>query len=178
TGSLDAIAEAAAAIDRPLLVRAPRGIPRWAAREVVEREVAGIVTGGAEVAHPGDASAAGSLGQVFANWGIPTIAAVRMLRGIGVPVVSEGRIESGLDAARAIALGADLVVVPAPGGEAGVEALAATLDRLAVELRMAMFLVGAARLAALKQAPFVATGESREWLEAAETLWRADAAST
>jgi isopentenyl diphosphate isomerase/L-lactate dehydrogenase-like FMN-dependent dehydrogenase len=37
-----------------------------------------------------------------------------------------------------------------------------------------MFLAGARTLAQLRQSPFVATGETREWLEAAETLWKAD----
>jgi isopentenyl-diphosphate Delta-isomerase len=176
----EAINELKEAIGCPILVRATTGFPRTAARKLIQQGTSGFVAGGIErdcAPLDSESGSAESHERPLAKPGIPAAAAIRMLRGIGAPIVSDARFSNGADAAKAIALGADLV---APQG-----ALAAlhadergALDRwvatFARELEAAMFLAGARTLAQLRQSPFVATGETREWLEAAETLWKAD----
>jgi isopentenyl-diphosphate delta-isomerase len=159
---LNALADLAARVNRRLLVSAAAGMTRAAARTLLEHGAAGLIAGSSLPFRDAD-----QLGPPGGTWGIPAFAAIRILRGIGVPVASDGRIESGLSAAKAIALGADLVVTPA-------QTSTEPLDRFLDDLRAAMYLSGAPTLAALKHVPFVATGATREWLEAAETLWRTD----
>lgn len=184
TGALDAIAALIRRLRLPVLVRCASGLARHTARGLVERGVAGLLvagTGPIPTAAGGgtpapEQSQPRSLATVFAGWGIPTVAAIRMLRSVGAPVISDGAVETGLDAAKAIALGADLIALtpPADSSLSGEDALAAWLDTFTAEIRAAMFLAGALRIGGLRQIPFVATGETREWLEAAESLWRTD----
>ena len=171
TGFLDALLALVRRLRLPVLIRGPVGIPRRLGRELVERGAAALVVAGAEVASARAAhDVAAPTHTSFAGWGIPPLAALRMLRSVGVPLLCDGALASGLDVARALALGADLVVVRADDPTE----LAADLESIARDLRVAMFLTGSPRLQALRLAPFVATGETREWLEAAESLWRAD----
>lgn len=93
----------------------------------------------------------------FAGWGTPTTEAIRAVRE-AVPeltVIGSGGIRSGVDIAKAIALGADLAGTAQPalgpavelrGAEAVIEALQPYLD----ELRIAMFCSGCADLRALQ----------------------------
>jgi isopentenyl-diphosphate delta-isomerase len=159
---LDALADLAARVNRRLLVSAMAGMTRASARTLLEHGAAGLIVGSSLPFRDIDRAT-----PPGGSWGIPAFAAIRILRGIGVPVASDGRIESGLSAAKAIALGADLVVTPA-------QTSTEPLDRFLDDLRTVMYLAGAPTLAALKHAPFIATGTTREWLEAAETLWRTD----
>ncbi len=86
---------------------------------------------------------------------------------LGLPVVASGGIRSGLDAARAIALGAS-----AAGTAGGVLRAAATsyeetrreLETIVHELKVAMFLTGAKTVAELQKVPYVIGGESRPWI--------------
>ncbi len=109
----------------------------------------------------------------FADWGIPTafsiIAARRTCRP-GTCIIGAGGIFTGLDAARAIAAGADLVgfarsvFLAYRGG--GVHGADQYIDRVIRELKNAMVLTGAGNLAALKLVPRVYTGELFRWLSA------------
>jgi len=117
----------------------------------------------------GDAGSA-EIGTLFRDWGIATpIALVEALQGApGLPIIATGGVRSGLDAARALALGATLVGMGFPflkAASEGVEALRSFLDQMLAELRVAMQLVGAARIADLQRVPVVVTGATREWLE-------------
>ena len=120
----------------------------------------------------GDA-AARSLGEAFWDWGIPTAVAVATVSKVAAPknalVVATGGVGSGLDAARAIALGAGLVGIARPvlkalreGGPAGATAF---LDGVERELRTAMLLTGSRDVAALGRAPRVLSTELVGWLE-------------
>ena len=83
-------------------------------------------------------------------------------------MIATGGIRSGLDVARAIALGASAAGIARPmlqalreGGRTGAEAY---LDRVERELRAVMLLCGARTVADLQRAPRVITGELKDWL--------------
>src|SRR5438105_3024221 len=115
----------------------------------------------------GDASRA-RLGQVFRDWGVPSAVAVAGSARSGLPVIATGGVRSGLDAAKALALGATAVGVGRPLLQAALEGEAA-LDRwiaqFALELRTAAFLSGVARSRDLAVRPPVVTGVTRDWID-------------
>jgi isopentenyl-diphosphate delta-isomerase len=117
----------------------------------------------------GDASAR-ALGEALWDWGIPTAASVALLAPQGFEtIVATGGIATGLDAAKAIALGANAVGIARPvlrafasGGRAGALAL---LDGVENELRAAMLLTASRNVAALRRAPRVVVGELSTWVQ-------------
>lgn len=108
------------------------------------------------------------LGGTFREWGIPTAVSIAAARPTGLPIIATGGIRTGLDAAKAIALGARLVGVARPllqasleGGDAAVNAW---IEGFLAELRAAVFLTGSRRVGDLPARPRVLLGETREWL--------------
>jgi isopentenyl-diphosphate delta-isomerase len=109
-----------------------------------------------------------SLGNRFRNWGVPTAVAVVGCASAGLPVIATGGVRTGLDAAKAIALGATLVGVGRPLLQAalrGEQSVERWIDDFELELRTAVFLAGVRRVADLPRAALVITGPTREWLE-------------
>jgi isopentenyl-diphosphate delta-isomerase len=113
-----------------------------------------------------------ALGEALWDWGIPTAASVALVSPLGFDtVIATGGVMSGLDVARAIALGASAAGIARPalkaltaGGRAGALAF---LDAVESELRAIMLLTGSKDLAALRSAPRIVGGELRIWLEQA-----------
>jgi len=107
------------------------------------------------------------LGRVLADWGIPTAAALFALRGLGLELIASGGIRSGLDVAKAIALGARVAGVALPVFRAyrsgGIEAAARFIEQLVAGLRAAMILTGSPDLSALGRAQVVVGPRLREW---------------
>jgi isopentenyl-diphosphate delta-isomerase len=110
------------------------------------------------------------LGHLLWDWGVPTAASVHACARAGLNVIGTGGIQSGLDIARAIALGATACGIARPmlmayvrGGKAEAERF---VDQLERELRAVMLLVGAENIAALQRAPRIVFSPLREWLEA------------
>lgn len=108
--------------------------------------------------------------MLFRDWGIATPIAVVEARAAApdLPVTATGGVRSGLDAARAIALGANLIGVGFPFLKAASEsedAVRAYIEQFLAELRVAMQLTGAASIQELRRTPVVVTGATREWLE-------------
>src|SRR2546429_2943869 len=98
------------------------------------------------------------LALAFSEWGIPTSEALVLTHRAApqLPLIASGGLHHGLDAAKAIGLGADLtgfahaVLAPASEGE---ETVRRAVDRLVRQLRVAMFCAGAPTIAALKANP-------------------------
>lgn len=103
------------------------------------------------------------MGERLWDWGVPTAASIVYARRSGHDVIATGGIRTGLDVARAIALGAKVAGIARTvlqalndGGEAGAEAY---LDRVERELRAVLLLTGSRTLAQLERAPRVLRGE-------------------
>lgn len=108
------------------------------------------------------------LGEAFWDWGVPTAASVCELRKLDLNLIASGGIRTGLQAAKALALGAKLVGVALPvlrafatGGIEGVEMFfRAFFD----ELRVAAMLAGCANVSELKPDRAVIGGKLLEWV--------------
>jgi isopentenyl-diphosphate delta-isomerase len=109
-----------------------------------------------------------SLGERFRDWGLPTAVAVVGASAARVPIIATGGVRSGLDAAKALALGATAVGVGRPLLQAALKGEDACMEWLAsfeLELRTAVFLAGIKRASDLRRVPVVITGRSRSWLD-------------
>jgi isopentenyl-diphosphate delta-isomerase len=86
----------------------------------------------------------------------------------GLPVIATGGVRGGLDAAKALALGATVVGVGRPLLQAaldGAEAVDAWIAQFTLELRTAVFLSGVTRARDLAISQTVVTGATREWID-------------
>jgi isopentenyl-diphosphate delta-isomerase len=104
-------------------------------------------------------------GRAFAGWGIPTVVSLCEVAATGGPVIATGGVRSGMDMAKAVALGADLcgMALPLlrPAVESG-EQLSASITDLQAELRTAMYLTGSRSVAELHRARTWITGTTRQ----------------
>ena len=95
------------------------------------------------------------MGMRFGEWGTPTSDAILAVRAASkrIPLIATGGLRSGIDVAKAIALGADLGAMARPmlvAAHAGEDVLDAFIDDVLTELRISMFGIGAGDLEALK----------------------------
>jgi isopentenyl-diphosphate delta-isomerase len=180
-GALDAIARAVAELPLPVMVKETGcGISPAVARRLVAAGVRAIDVSGSggtswtAVESQRAQGADKARGAELWDWGIPTAAAVAWLAAEGLPaagvdVVASGGLRTGLDVARALALGARAGGLAQPalravreGGRAGGEAF---LGQVIDGLRAAALLAGVARAGELASAPRVIGGELARWLE-------------
>ena len=96
----------------------------------------------------------------FAAWGIPTEEALVSVRQAlpDIQLIASGGVRSGVDIAKAIALGADLGAFGQPLLAAALESSAKVIEFIAGvihELKVSMLCVGAVDLTALRKAPLV-----------------------
>jgi isopentenyl-diphosphate Delta-isomerase len=95
------------------------------------------------------------LGATFGNWGIPTAECLTGIRAIApdLPLIASGGLRDGLEAAKAIALGADLAGFALPFLQAAAEseaALHSLTEALTAELSTVLFCTGNASLSGLR----------------------------
>lgn len=103
-----------------------------------------------------------AVAMAFADWGIPTASAVQAIRNAlpDVALIASGGVRDGVDAAKAIRLGADIVGQAAdalPGATLSTEAVIEHFQIIIRQLRTACFCTGSANLAALRHAPLLAS---------------------
>lgn len=110
-----------------------------------------------------------ALGEAFWDWGIPTAASVALVARAGLIPIATGGIKSGLDVARAVALGAAAggiarAVLQAwtRGGRHEAESM---LDGVEAELRATMLLTGSRTVGELARAPRLLGAPLRDWLD-------------
>jgi len=108
------------------------------------------------------------LGELLWDWGIPTAASVGLSVREGLGVIATGGIRTGLDVARAVALGATAAGIARNvyqalerGGPEGAEAF---LDGVEEQLRAVMLLTGSRTLEELRAAPKMLGPELQGWL--------------
>ena len=179
TGVAAALRRVVEAVGVPVVAKETgAGLSRETAQRLAELGVAALDVGGAggtsfaaiealRAADQGD-SQGQRLGEVLRDWGIPTAVALVAARPAGLPLIATGGVRSGLDAAKAIALGATLVGVARPLLQAALESEAAVdalVGQLILELRTALFLSGACSLDELRRRPLVVVGATRAWLD-------------
>jgi isopentenyl-diphosphate delta-isomerase len=173
TGHVDAIKEMTQNLEIPIIAKETgAGIK---AQDAITLEKAGVSA--IDIAGAGGTSWAAvetyraqdrTMGNAFWDWGIPTAAStVEVCQSVNIPVISSGGIRSGLDAAKALALGANAVGIALPllkEAYSGYQAVVNKINKYNEELRVAMFLVGASNIAELGKSDLVIKGETKEWL--------------
>ncbi|MEC4893549.1 MAG: type 2 isopentenyl-diphosphate Delta-isomerase [Oscillatoria sp. PMC 1051.18] len=95
------------------------------------------------------------LGKTFANWGIPTAECIVTIRDLNreIPLIASGGLRNGLEAAKAIALGANLAGMAFPFLQAASEsseALEFLVEVLLAEISTVLFCTGNRTLADLQ----------------------------
>lgn len=102
----------------------------------------------------------------FWNWGTPTAVSIVECKG-AAQIIASGGIRTGIDMAKALALGADCCGIALPALKAAVrgeKALLTLVNQLLRELKIAMFLCGCKTISELKKTPLVIMGKTREYL--------------
>jgi isopentenyl-diphosphate delta-isomerase len=168
-GVLAGITRAAASLGVPIIVKeVGAGLSAPVATALVEAGVQVIDVAGAGgtswAAVEGEratSAADRAVAMAFADWGIPTASCVQAVRRAlpNVPLIASGGVRDGVDAAKAIRLGADLVGQAASilrDATVSTQAVVEHFDVIIRQLRIACFCTGSANLAALRQARLLA----------------------
>jgi len=180
-GGLDTIARAIGELAVPVIVKETGcGLSRAVGQRLRSIGASHVDTSGAggtswvavetkRAEAAGDALAS-ALGHALWDWGIPTAASVAMLAPLGFDtIIATGGIASGLDVARAVALGASAAGIARPVLKAlthhGRGAAVEVLEQAIAQLRAIMVLTGSPNLSHLRKAPLLLGPELRAWLD-------------
>ncbi|ELY78964.1 type 2 isopentenyl-diphosphate Delta-isomerase [Natrinema pallidum] len=109
-----------------------------------------------------------AIGRLFRAWGVPTAVSTLEAATVHDCVIASGGVRSGLDIAKAIALGARAggLAKPflGPAGQ-GVDEVVELIETLVLELRTAMFVTGSASLSDLRDTEYVVLGRTNEYID-------------
>lgn len=177
-GGLDTIRRLVAELGVPVIVKETGcGLSAEVAAALAASGVTTVDVGGAGgtswVAVEARRAAAGSrqerLGQELWDWGLPTAVSVAACAAAGLEVIATGGLRSGLDVARAMALGASAGGLAAPvlrahqaEGQAGVRAF---LEQVLASVRSVALLAGCNAATGLVRAPRALGQNLRRWLD-------------
>lgn len=168
-GLLAKIAEVCQKLQVPVIAKEVGwGISAGAARRLIEAGVSAIDVAGAGGTswsqvemYRAPTEKLRRLAAAFGDWGIPTAESLRLANQVrttlhrpDLPLFASGGIRSGLDIAKSVALGADLVGLASPFLKCAVisaEAVCEEMDLLATEVRIAAFCSGCATLNDLRR---------------------------
>ena len=141
------------------------GISETVAHKLVDIGVAGLDVAGAggtswgEVErHRARSDNHSRMAKNFASWGIPTVESIQMVRRAApdITLIASGGLRTGIDVAKAIALGADAAGIAAPllrAANISAESVIESVNEIIEVLRTTMFCIGAANIAKLKDSP-------------------------
>jgi isopentenyl-diphosphate delta-isomerase len=167
-GLVDKIRTVCCELPVPVIVKeVGAGISEETAKQLALAGVAGI-----DVAGAGGTSwsqierirtttkVANNVAAAFAAWGIPTADSVIMARkgAPGLPIIASGGIRTGIDVAKAIALGADAAGIAKPLLKAANHSVLAVedyLQEIIQELKISMFCIGASNIGELKYSHYL-----------------------
>lgn len=156
------IAALTAALDVPILLKevgcglSPADIALGKAAGVQYFDIAGRGgTSWSRIEHHRRSDPHDDIGLVFQDWGLTTVEALRLARAAhpDVTLIASGGIRSGIDIAKAVALGAQVCGIAAPLLKPALHstnAVIEAIERLAREYRTALFLLGCANSDALR----------------------------
>jgi len=177
-GLVDGIARLVAVSPLPIVVKETGcGLSRQAAQALIGAGVHTVDVSGAggtswvavEAVRAPDGSAQAALGEALWEWGLPTAVSIAACATTGLSTIASGGMRSGVDIARAIALGARAGGMAAPmlraqragGADAVSELIARTCDAIAA----VCLLTGCQRVGELATAPKHLGAPLRGWLD-------------
>lgn len=168
SGLLDRIGSVCRALAKPVIAKeVGAGISPEVARRLIEAGVAGIDVAGfggtnwaVVEANRAETKAQSAIGDAFRDWGIPTPDAIAGVRKAcpDALLIGSGGVADGVDCAKAIRLGADVVGLAGPLLESAVEsteALVTRLETIIAQLRIACFCTASRNIADLRKAPLL-----------------------
>jgi len=169
---LKSISEVAKNSKLPIIVKETgAGISKESASELIKTGISGIDVGGSggtSFAAVEIQRAKGKAMEELWDWGIPTAASIMEVRSVSkdIPVIATGGIRTGMDIAKAIALGANSAGIALPllkPAQESSEKVVKALEKIIGELRTVMFLTGSKSIKELSSRKIVITGELHEW---------------
>lgn len=168
------ISDVCRGIESPVIVKEVGwGISEAVARKLATAGVSGIDVAGAggtswaEVEKHRNGSQVGrDIAEAFSSWGIPTACSLLLARreAPGLTLIASGGIRNGVETAKAIALGADMVGIAGPllkPATTSSEAVIQAIEQIIEGLRIAMFCIGAQNLSQLKDTPYLQPRDAR-----------------
>nr|WP_295972387.1 type 2 isopentenyl-diphosphate Delta-isomerase [uncultured Bacillus sp.] len=108
--------------------------------------------------------------KMFNHWGIPTAVSIAEAKnsGCGIDIISSGGIQTSLDIAKSIALGANMVGVAGYFLQIlvkeGIETLIMKMKQLHEELSLIMTALGTRTIHDLQRTPLIIAGATHHWL--------------